>query len=60
MEKIIRKKIDYWQTDFVKIEDESATIRTSKNNFNPFRNKFTPKRNIFIVDWQVCDEEHLT
>ena len=59
MEKVARKEIDYWQTDFVKIEDESVTIRTSKNNFNPFRNKLNQRRNIFIVDWQVCDEEHL-
>ncbi len=59
MEKVTRWKKDYWQMDFLNPKEKSGVATKFGKDVNPIENKSRQKRYSFIVDWQVCDEEHL-
>lgn len=59
MEKEAQKEVNYWQTDFLSPPQVSNHNPKVRKDINPIKEKPNLKGYSFIVDWQVCDEEHL-
>ncbi|MCY1722433.1 hypothetical protein OU798_18940 [Prolixibacteraceae bacterium Z1-6] len=54
-----REERDYLRWDVHYTRAKPKFFTTEKQDLNPFQNTHRPRKDIFLVDWQVCDEEHL-
>lgn len=54
-----RKETDYSQRKFLKTTERSVFYTSERKDYNPFRNIYGQRRYMFVVDWQICDEEPL-
>ncbi len=54
-----RKETDHQQLNRPKTKEKSWFYTSERRDFNPFRNVYSQRRHLFVVDWQICGEELL-
>ncbi len=59
MNEVVRKEKDYLRWDHLNLTEKSTVNTKFRKFFKPIENTSQRKNDVFIVDWQVCDEEHL-